>query len=99
MDDDRVVELKLEEDRATAGPPPPAPAGIAPPEGTLSVFSDDPLVRIELLDARRQVIREGVVPSQPQSLAPGIYRVRLRLPGADPIDQTVEVRPGLPTEV
>lgn len=99
VDDDPVVELTLEEDRAVASPPPPALAGMAPPEGTLSVFSDDPLVRIDLLDAQRRAIREGITPSQPELLPPGIYRVRLRLPGADPIDQTVEVRPGLTTEV
>jgi len=82
-----------------AGPPAPVTWGTSAASGTLCVVAADPLLRIDLLDAGRQLIRAGLPPGQPQSLAPGIYRVRLRLPGLAPRDQTVEVRPHQLTQV
>jgi hypothetical protein len=67
--------------------------------GTLTVFCQDPHLRIKLLDARRREVQERTDLCEPLPLAPGIYRLRAWLPGDRPTESTVEVRPGRPTIV
>jgi hypothetical protein len=107
--DEPVVELTLEEDRTPAFSPPASRGEIsrgglvfgvagAPQQGTLIVTSPDRQARIEVLDGKKKVVLQAVHSLQ-ASLAPGIYRVRLRLPGATPVEQAVEVRAGRPTRL
>lgn len=67
--------------------------------GTLVVTSPDAAVWIEVLDDRRKVIHQAVGSFELDGLQPGIYRVRLSLPGAESSEETVEVRPGAETRV
>jgi hypothetical protein len=89
-------------------PPPdegPSRGGPAAPErsrsgaGSLTVLSQDPFLRVKLLDARRKEVVERLKAGKPQPLPPGIYRLRAWMPGDRPAESTVEVRPGRPTEV
>jgi hypothetical protein len=73
--------------------------GPRPPAASLTVQSQDPSLRIKLLDARRREMPEPLVPGSPLQLDPGIYRVQAWLPGDRPAEKTVEVRPGRRTEV
>lgn len=65
-----------------------------PPGGRLTVSSPDRHAQIELLDARKQVEEIGFGRLENLLLVPGIYRVRLRLPGAPAVERTIEVRAG-----
>jgi hypothetical protein len=62
--------------------------------GALLVSSPDAAAWIEVLDARRKVVHQAVGSFELGDVQPGIYRVRLHLPGAEPSEETVEVRPG-----
>jgi Caspase domain len=79
------------------------PADLEPSPSSLTVSCPDPAVRIELLDAKRQTVRERVEPGTALPLAPGIYRLRARVPGEPagepPVESTVEVRPGRAAEI
>lgn len=67
--------------------------------GRLSISSPDRYAVIEVLDERKRVERTGVGRLEDLLLDPGIYRVRLRLPGSPPVERTVEVRAGSEQEV
>jgi len=67
--------------------------------GTLVVASPDAAVWIEVLDDRRKVVHQAVGSFELAGLQPGIYRVRLSLPGAASNEETVEVRSGAATRV
>ncbi|MEO6195502.1 MAG: caspase family protein [Thermoanaerobaculia bacterium] len=81
------------EAEATAAPAP------APAAGTLTVHCRDPYLRIKLLDSRKREVAERLSLGTPLDLNPGIYRLRCWMPGGHPVEKTVEVRPGAPTEV
>lgn len=65
-----------------------------PPGGRVTVSSPDRHAQIELLDARKQVEKIGFGRLKDLLLDPGIYRVRLRLPGAPAVERTIEVHAG-----
>lgn len=73
-------------------PPPLAPPPL-PRQGQLSVSFPDPLARIELFGGNEPPqVGTGSLPSQ--SLTPGIYRLRVRLPGVPALERSIEVRAG-----
>lgn len=78
---------------ATAAPAP------APSTGTLTVHCRDPYLRTRLLDSRKREVVERLSIGKPLDLDPGIYRLRCWMPGGHPVEKTVEVRPGVPTEI
>jgi hypothetical protein len=69
------------------------------PGGVLTVSSPDRYATIEVLDERKRVERTGVGRLEDLLLEPGIYRVRLRLPGSLPVERTLEVRAGSEQQV
>lgn len=73
--------------------------GPRPPEASLTVHSQDPYLRVKLLDARRQEMPQRLEVGSPLKLDPGIYRIQAWIPGDRPTERTVEVRPRRPTEV
>jgi len=66
--------------------------------GTLNVSSPDAAALIEVLGARRTVVHQAVGDVR-ADLPPGLYRVRLSLPGTAPSEQSVRVLPGQETRV
>jgi uncharacterized caspase-like protein len=74
--------------RPTRGP---APGG-APRPGRLTVSFADSLAHVELLGGDEPLVGVGGLP--PQVLKPGIYQLRVRLPGLPPVERSIEVRAG-----
>ena len=66
--------------------------------GALIVPSPDADVLIEVLNARREVVHRGLGSFRRTDLPPGIYRIRSGRPGAEPSEETVEVRSGARVE-
>ncbi len=91
----------VEEGSSSAAPAPAAAAApaAAPSIGTLTVHCRDPYLRTKLLDSRKREVVERLNIGTPLDLDPGIYRLRCWMPGGHPVEKTVEVRPGAPTEV
>lgn len=69
----------------------------APRPGRLSVSFPDPLASVELLGGREPLVGTGGLPSQ--ILTPGIYQLRVRLPGVPPVERSIEVRAGSDQEL